>query len=333
MTKISKLCITLITFLFMIFAINTKVFGLNNDIYVYPGGESIGLKIDTGVEIVGKYSVKTNDGFIKPWSDSDIKVSDKIIAINNTIISNNDELLSYIKSTTKNDATLLIKRGQKEFTTKIKIVDSVQNERTIGLYVKDKLLGVGTLSFVTTSYDFASLGHGVYDEEELLDDKLGLLTYSSVLGVKKASNTLAGEKRAILKNKEIGKVSKIKNTGVYGSFLDKIDKSLVRVASINEVSPGKAKIYSVINGDDIEAFDINILECKKQSSIDVKGIKIQVTDDKLLKNTGGIVQGMSGSPIIQDDLLVGVVSHVTLDDSSIGYGIYALWMYEELMTK
>lgn len=325
-----KKILFLIFFLCLCFTISFSV-DASNDIYVIPGGESIGLKIDTGVEVVGKYSVQTSSGKKNPWSISKIEVGDYIIKVNNTPIYNNESLINELNNINNDSCVLNIKRENEYYDTTINIVKTLSSEPSIGLYVKDKMLGIGTLSFV---YDnkFASLGHGIYENNEIINIHSGDLTYSNVLSIKKATFNQAGEKRATLSNGTIGKIDVIKDTGVYGKINNKINKNKVKLAEIEEVKCKDAVMYTVLNGSTVEKFNVEIIETKSQSVIASKGIKIKVTDSTLINETGGIVQGMSGSPIVQNGKLVGVVSHVTLDNPTIGYAVYAKWMYEELIS-
>lgn len=324
-----KKIIFFIIFLCFCLTININI-KANNDIYVMPGGESIGLKIETGVEIVGKYTVSTNDGKKNPWQKSNIEIGDYIEKVNDYNVENNESLLKILKQLDESSCVLTIKRNNKLIKTNIDIVKTVAKEPSIGLYVKDKMLGIGTLSFV---YDnkFASLGHGIYENNELININNGDLTYSNVVSIKKATLNQSGEKRATLASTKIGEIKTIKDSGVYGVISQKINKNKVKIADIKDVKCDDAVIYTVINGNKVETFDIEIIETKYQNSINSKGIKIKVTDSALLNETGGIIQGMSGSPIIQNGELVGVVSHVTLDNPMIGYAVYAKWMYEDLI--
>ena len=308
-------------------SINIKA---NNDIYVMPGGESIGLKIETGVEIVGKYTVSTNNGKKNPWQKSNIEIGDYIEKVNDYNVDNNESLLKILKELDESSCILTIKRNNKLIKTNIDIVKTNTYEPSIGLYVKDKMLGIGTLSFI---YDnkFASLGHGIYENNELININQGDLTYSNVVSIKKATLNQSGEKRATLASNKIGEIKTIKDSGVYGVINQKMNKNKIKIADIEDVKCDDAVIYTVINGNKVETFDIEIIETKYQNSINSKGIKIKVTDSVLLNETGGIIQGMSGSPIIQNGELVGVVSHVTLDNPMIGYAVYAKWMYEDLI--
>lgn len=318
----------LFTFLTIIFSTKVSAYNIQDDVYL--GGDSIGLKLSTGVEIIGKYAVETALGKKKPWKDSNIESGDHIIAINNVKINSNDELLQYLKTCNYTSLSLAVSRNQKRINTKIDVVMTTNKEKSIGLYVRDKLLGVGTLSFVTKNNYYAALGHGIYDNNDNLLKYSGYLTLSTVASIKQATQAVAGEKRAILKNELIGEIKEVRNTGVYGKMYNKSNKKSLKIADVDEVEKGSATMYTVVNDDKIEEFCIEILETKSQSTIEAKGIKIKVNDEKLLDCAGGIVQGMSGSPIVQNGKLVGVISHVTLDCPSVGYAIYARWMYEEL---
>ena len=167
---------------------------------------------------------------------------------------------------------------------------------------------------------------------ELINLNNGDLTFSNVISIKKATLNQAGEKRASLSSNSIGKIDRIKDTGVYGTINNKINKDKVKIADITEVKCNNAIMYTVLNGTNVEQFNVEVIETKSQSAVSSKGIKIKVTDSTLINQTGGIVQGMSGSPIIQNGKLIGVVSHVTLDNPTIGYAVYAKWMYEELLS-
>lgn len=323
-----KIFLSILILLF-IFTINFQV-KADTNYYVIPGGESIGLKINTGVEVVGKYTVQTEDGKCNPWKDSKINVGDYIKAVNNVTISTGIDLTNYLQKNNEKEITLVVNRDNEEFKTTINVVETNNHERTIGLYVKDKILGIGTLSFVYEN-KFASLGHGIYDDNELMSSYNGDLTWSTVAGIKKATINSAGEKRATLNATNIGKINQIKETGVYGTLNSSLRKNKIQVASTTEVTTGKAVMYTVIKNNNVEVFDVEIIETMSQSTIDSKGIKIKVTDSELLDATGGIIQGMSGSPIIQNGKLVGVVSHVTLENPQIGYAIYAEWMLNELL--
>ena len=302
--------------------------------YVIVSGESIGLKIDTGVYVAGKYEVKTSDNKASPWLMSDIEVGDKIIKYNDTVIENANDLIEKLKNEQNTQAKLTMQRNKKTFITSIKIVETSQGNKSIGLYLKDKLLGVGTMTFIDPdSKVYGSLGHGIYDQKIIVGDVDGTLTYSNVESIKKGKSGTPGEKRASLQKKEIGCIKSNNITGVYGkigstTFFKNAKK--MQVAKQSEVIVGPAKIMTVVEGNNVETFDIEIVEVNRQSTRNIKGLKIKVTDQNLIDRTGGIIQGMSGSPIIQNKKLVGAVSHVIVDNPIYGYGIHIEWMLDEV---
>lgn len=322
-----------LTFSFIVPEVNAAP---SNEKYVIPGGNSIGLKIDTGVYIAGKYEVKTSNDKVSPWMMSDIEVGDKIIKYNDLNVLNANNLITFLNHETNDKVRLTILRNKRTLQTNIKVVETVTGAKSLGLYLKDKLLGVGTLTFIDPdSKLYGSLGHGIYDQKVIIGDVDGTLTFSNVESIKKGNAGLPGEKRASLSKKEIGDIAVNNITGVYGKIKNENlvnNQKRVKVASQDEIVLGPAHILTVIDGEKIEKFDIEVVEINKQNSRNIKGIKIKVTDEELLNKTGGIIQGMSGSPIIQNNKLIGAVSHVIVDNPSYGYGIHIEWMLNELLT-
>ncbi len=325
-------------FIFLIccfFGFNNIVFA-NSD-YVILGGDSIGLKFSTGVIVSGKYKVETDVGKVKPWENSDINVGDKIIEIDNVIVNNTSNLLKYLKIVKDDDCILTIERNNKIFDTNIKLVTTNNNEKSLGLYIKDNILGVGTLTYINPdNLSFAALGHGINDH--LIDNTKvsGTVLTSSIQTIKKGIPGSPGEKRASIGNIVIGTIKSNKITGVYGILEDISNyktRKKVSIAANDEIKVGPAKIYTVIQDNIIKEYDIYITTLDKQDDIEIKGIKIKVTDKELINKTGGIIQGMSGSPIVQNNKLVGAISHVTVDNPLIGYGVYVSWMEKDLINS
>jgi stage IV sporulation protein B len=286
--------------------------------------------MDTGVYIAGKYQVETRDGKVSPWRKSEVREGDKIIKINNVQVKTNQDLLDALASINSNTVDLVIKRGDMTFRTTFDVAISRSGDKSLGLYIKDKVVGVGTLTFIDPKTNrFAALGHGIFDNKVNDQDVGGNILSSNVESIKKAAPGIPGEKRAMLDKMTIGNITKNKITGIYGNITNRSytsNRKLLPVAMKNDVKVGKAEILTVIEDDKVEAFDIEIVEVKKQTAKSVKGIKIKVIDRDLLNKTGGIIQGMSGSPIIQNNQLVGAVSHVIVDSPQYGYGIFVEWM-------
>lgn len=331
MKKISKILLTFVTLFSTIILFNMKVFA-NNENYVYLGGENIGIKVNTGIEVVGKYEVETTDGKIKPWKNSDIQKGDKIICVNGVKVDNNQSLLNILKTCKAKSTKLTVERNAKIFETPIDIVISSNNQKSLGLYIKDKILGIGTLTFIEPQSNlFASLGHGIYDENELSQIKSGVILKSTVNSVRKATPGNAGEKKATLDNKVVGTIYKNTNTGLYGKVVDSYIKNRkkVEIGLQEEVSIGPATIVTTLSDNITREYDIEIIEVNSQKTKDIKGLKIKITDQKLINETGGIVQGMSGSPILQNGKIIGAVSHVVVDNPTVGYGMLIEWMINE----
>lgn len=325
-----KIYIFISLLLTTIIILSTSIVYASHSEYLIPGGDSIGLKIDTGVYVAGKYQVSSIDGKLSPWKNSDIEEGDRIVSCNGTTVYKISDLNSLISNTSNNIAVLNINRDEKTFSTKIDVVKTINGEQTIGLYVKDRLIGIGTLTFINpNNKTFASLGHGISDKTLSYGEISGEVVLSNIESIKKGVQGISGEKRASLTSLKIGTILENNITGVYGK-VDKYDRRKeVRIASQTEVKKGPAKILTVVENQKIEEFSIEILSIVLQNEKNIKGIKFKVTDNKLINKTGGIVQGMSGSPIIQNNTIIGAVSHVSVDDPTIGYGMHIEWMVEE----
>lgn len=299
---------------------------------VLLGGDTIGLKLNTGVYVVGKYQVATKEHNVCPWQKSDVLEGDKILAYDNQSINTNQDLQKALKNDKDTIANLKIERNNQVFSTNVDVVTTKNNEKSIGLYIKDKILGIGTLTFIDQEKQaFASLGHGIYDNYLKTGHINGILSDSYVNSVIKSTPGTAGEKRASLVNESLGVIMENKISGIYGKMTTRIkNKKEIEIGTQDEVVVGPAKIYTVISGDKIESFDIKITDVNLQNSSDIKGLKYEVTDQVLLNKTGGIIQGMSGSPIVQNNKIIGAVSHVIVDNPKTGYGIHIEWMIEDL---
>lgn len=315
--------------------INVNVSAKTSKRYVIPGGDSIGLQINTGVIISGKFEVKTNDGKKQPWENSDIQVNDTIISINGNLVNTITDIQKIISKMKNNEIVeMVLLRNGKNIKTSITLVESLDGKLSFGLYVKDKILGVGTLTYIDpTDNTFASLGHSVYSKSSGLDNSSlrnisGEIVSTRISGIRKAVPGIPGEKRAILDDDIKGIITNNNDYGVFGIYTDPEIKKhkTVPVGQISDIKIGKATIITVIGENVKENYDIEIIELKNQVIPDVKGIKFKVTDERLINETGGIIQGMSGSPIMQNGKIIGAVSHVVVDTPEYGYGVYLEWM-------
>lgn len=322
--------------LFLIFSVLMLSFQIPfvfaSEDYVFLGGDSIGLKFSTAVTITGKFQVETTNGKQSPWKNSDLEIGDQIIAFDDEEVTSNQALLNCLTRCNDDTVILTLKRDNQEFDTNINVLKTKNNEKSIGLYIKDQIIGVGTLTFIDPKTKiYASLGHGIFDTAIAVGTTTGKVVHSNVETIKKGTPGVPGEKRASIEKTVIGTILKNEVTGVYGLINDNSQtREKVTLASQSDVKTGRAKIYTVTSQNKIEGYDIMITSVNKQDSKNIKGLKIKVTDQRLISIAGGIVQGMSGSPIVQDGKLVGAVSHVTVDNPLIGYGVHINWMVDDL---
>ena len=302
-----------------------------------PGGDAIGIKIQTeGLVVVDTYLVNTNDGAINPAKDAGIMKGDLIVSVNNQKITTvEDYKQQLLLSQASGQIILTINRQGKLEHVTVHPVTSTEGVMTTGLYLRDKIAGIGTLTFIDPkSRKYGALGHEIIDQDtnQLVSVNEGEIIDSNVTSIRKATAGKPGEKVAdIMFDEKLGTLEKNNNFGIYGIMSDRnlLSKSVMPIAYISEIKTGSAQILTVLNGHNVEAFDINITEVSPQTQKAIKGIKYVVTDERLLSETGGIVQGMSGSPIIQDGKIIGAVTHVLVHDATMGYGIFIEWMLQE----
>ena len=306
-------------------------------ITVIPGGESIGIQLDyQGVMITGGYEITVAGNKYNPL-DNGLAVGDLIVEANNEFVDTIASLSTVItNSITQNSNTihLAVKRNNERFKKDITIsYDDSTKQFSTGLYVKDSLLGVGTMTYYNPeTKSFGSLGHAMNDID--LNDqaliKAGTIYQSNVTGIKKGNHSTAGQKIANIKDVAIGKIDDHSQIGIYGNYDESAlpSKPTIETANMSEIKLGKAHFLTVLNGTDIVECEINITNLATQKSIDQKGITFEITDSKVIEKTNGIIQGMSGSPIIQDGKLIGCVTHVSSSNPTSGYGLYIEWMLE-----
>jgi len=300
---------------------------------VLVGGQSIGVLLQSrGIMVVGFAPIITSDGSkMYPGKDQGIEIGDLIFQVDGKSISNEEDLARVIDN--KKDQSLEIKlhRRGKPVTLPVKAVFCPETNRyRIGLYVRDGVVGVGTLSFIDPDTgQFAALGHIIMDADtkQGIDILSGKVLSASIQMIKAGKPGNPGEKIGVFDEQgEIsGKILKNAGSGIYGIINDNSDRyrqaPRMEVAYAHQVHTGDAQMWTVVNGNTIEKWDIQIEKVFPHRE-NGKGMIVKVTDPRLLSISGGIVQGMSGSPIIQDNKIVGAVTHVFLNDPSSGYGIF-----------
>ena len=292
---------------------------------VYVGGETVGLKLDTGVMVAKVFAINDGLKLIKPWKDAGIKENDIILSYNNHEVKQTEDLLKALENSGSDEVEMKIMRGSELINTKIKPYFK-DDSFSLGIYVKDNVSGIGTLTYIIpTQKIFGALGHQI----DGVKDTTGKLLEAKIIGINKGVAGEAGSKRAKISTKSLGTIEKNTITGIHGVYAANINHELVKIGKRDTVSKGSAFILTELN-DKIGKYDIEIIEVNKQDTKAVKGIKFKVTDPILLKETGGIIQGMSGSPIIQNDKLIGAVTHVLVNNPQEGYGIFIEFMLEDM---
>ncbi|WP_156987599.1 SpoIVB peptidase [Bacillus sp. A134] len=312
------------------------------DVKVVPGGQSIGVQLETkGVLVVGHHQVKVSEGAKSPGEAAKINVGDTIVEINGQKINHMTDIKPIVDNSGKENKKLQIKlkRGDKFIETNLQpIFDKKEKAYKIGLYIRDTAAGIGTMTFYDPETGrYGALGHVIsdMDTKKPIDIKQGSIIHSSVTAIEKGDNGLPGEKQASFQTQEkrIGNITKNTDYGIFGILEKEVNhekyEEAFPVALSHEVKEGPAKILTVVDGEKIEEFDIEIISSVPQKSASTKGMVIQITDPRLLELTGGIVQGMSGSPIIQNDKIIGAVTHVFVNDPTSGYGVHIEWMLED----
>lgn len=294
--------------------------------YIIPGGETLGIDVNSkGVMIVGFY--KVNGELI----NQDFKVGDKILKVNNVEVNKTEELVDLIDQYMQdNKVKITYSRNNKEYDSEINLSLFNGSYRT-GLYVKSNVLGIGTLSYIDPETGiYGILGHplNVSNTKEQVEIREGYSYEASVTSFTRSRDGNPGSKNAdINKNETFGTIEKNSDYGVFGKIQDKYNKELMKVGTLDEVKLGKAYIYTTDVDNKIKQYEINILEIDKKNK--EKNMYFEITDEELIKMSGGIVQGMSGSPIIQDNKIIGAVTRVLVDSVDKGYGISIVTMLEE----
>ncbi len=295
--------------------------------YIYRGGNTLGIEINIdGVLVVGFYQI---DGKL---NKSDLKVGDYIKQVNNTNVYSLKELTNEIeKYTSKGEVSITYERNNKTNNTKLKLIKEDGIYKT-GLYVKDSITGIGTLTYIDPGTNiYGALGHEIIESntKNIVEIKDGSIFRNSITSIDKSMVGKAGSKNAkYYFNNIYGSILKNTNHGIFGEFKNMLnDMELVKVGSSKDIKIGEASIYTVLNNEEVGEYKIRIKSINETS--DIKNITFEIIDEELIDKTGGVVQGMSGSPIMQDNKIVGVVTHVIVDNPLTGYGLFITKMLEE----
>ena len=293
---------------------------------IIPGGNTLGIEVkNDGVIVIGFY--KVNGKFNK----NDFKVGDVIVKVCGTEVASSDDLVRLIEDNIKDDkVNITIKRNDK-FIDKTIILDKINGVYKTGLYVKDGVIGIGTLSYIDPeTLIYGALGHEIIESttNRLIEVKTGNIFKTKITSIDRSVSGVAGTKNAkFYTNVKYGDITKNTNKGIYGFYSKDISNlESLTVGKYEDIKLGSAYIRTVINNEEVKDYAIEI---DRVNNNDVKNIHFKIVDDELISKTGGIVQGMSGSPIIQNNMIIGAVTHVIVDKPSTGYGILITRMLEE----
>ena len=287
---------------------------------VILGGKTIGIDIkNNGVMIIGFYDINNKI--------NNLREGDIILKVGNTNVYSISELTKAIENNMQNKSVeLTVKRENKEIITTLNLKEDN------GTYVKDSITGIGTLTFIDPASNiYGALGHEIEESNtsKLIEVKTGTIFKNNITNITKSNDGAPGSKNAkFYYNKVYGDIDKNTKYGIYGKYSDSYNTdNLIEVANKDEIKIGKAEIYTVVDSEKVEKFEIYITKINETS--DIKNMTFEITDKNLINKTGGIVQGMSGSPIVQNGKLVGAVTHVITDNVKTGYGLFITTMLEE----
>lgn len=301
--------------------------------YVALSGESFGIKIFTkGVMVVGMSDVKTSLGSVNPSKQAGINVGDIILKVNDTDVNSNEDFSRLVNESNGNALILKIKRDEKVMNITFSPKKSIDtNKFQAGLWVRDSSAGLGTMTFYSTvNGAFAGLGHGIVDVDTgvMLPINSGEIVKTEILSVNESKPGTAGEICGAFTNQRLGTLIKNCECGLYGFYDDyNASKKLILVANKQDVKTGNAKIYTTLDENGPKYYDC-VIERIDYNDDSQKNLQIRVTDKQLLEKAGGIVQGMSGSPIVQNGQLVGALTNVFLNEPEKGYAVFADTMLE-----
>ena len=307
--------------------------------YIYSGGFQVGIYLKcNGVYVVNTETICTYDGQNVVPAKGKINKGDYIIKVNGSQTDTKEQLLQAVSESAGNSMDITVRRDGQEIEEQIIPVKNVAGEYKIGIWVKDDTQGVGTVTYVCEDGTFAALGHGIsdIDTEKIVDISSGELITANILSIKKGVKGPPGEIRGTIENGyNIGTISKNTNLGVYGTvtnknYLDTSGYGEMEVATRSEIQDGKAQIVCQLDNSGKKTYEIEIEKIYLANNTDNKSMLIKVTDKELLEKTGGIIQGMSGAPVIQNGKFIGAVTNVLVNDPTQGYAIFADMMIKQI---
>lgn len=306
-----------------------------NETYVAVLGNPFGIKLYTeGVLVIDISGVQTADGNVCPAAQAGIKTGDYILTANGIAVTCNEDLAQIVSDSAGREIVLLISRnGTKKNIKIIPLLSAETKGYQIGLWVRDSSAGIGTLTFYSPATGIVcGLGHGICDSDtgSLLTVDTGQMVEATISAVEKGKNGSPGELKGSFKTQTLADICENSEIGVYGRLTGNIGAvPLTEVAMKQDVENGEAQLLCTVDGDKPKLYSCTVKKRSSGERSQTQNLTVTVTDPELLRATGGIVQGMSGTPIIQNGRLIGAVTHVLIDDPTTGYGIYAENMLKE----
>lgn len=296
---------------------------------VILGGNNIGITVNTkDILVVGFYKV---DGkYI--GKQAGIKIGDSITKVNGKKVNTIPQMIELINKEMTNDSVLItVKRNNKELDVTLNLIEKGDTYKT-GLYIKDQITGIGTLTYIDPATNiYGALGHEIINSSnnKLVEISGGKIFKANITGNTKSTITTTGEKNAVFdSNTTYGTIKENTIKGIYGTYSSRSkDENLIEVGEKDEIKLGRAYIYTVLKDNDIGKYEINIININKNTT--TKNILFEITDKTLIEETNGVIKGMSGSPIVQNNKLIGAVTHAIVNDNTKGYGIFITTMLEE----
>ncbi|HWT74533.1 MAG TPA: SpoIVB peptidase [Mobilitalea sp.] len=296
-----------------------------------PCGTPIGIYVETdGILVLGSGRITGEDGLNYEPINNKLKSGDYILAINGKKIIKKSELIDEIQKSNGKDVTLLVRRNEEEISVRITPVKTSSGSYKIGAWIRDNTQGIGTLTFISTDGQFGALGHGITDIDTglLMDVKAGSIYSAEIMSIIKGKEGEPGELIGMIRQSDryrMGKITHNTYQGIFGiinsGYVQSMNTKALEIGLKQEVKKGKAMVRCTVE-DKVEDYDIVIESIDVSNTNHSKGIVLRITDQRLLNLTGGIVQGMSGSPIIQNNKIIGAVTHVFIQDSTKGYGTF-----------
>ena len=307
---------------------------------VVPGGDVVGVALYTkGALVVGTGDITTPDGTtVNPGKDAGILPGDIILSINGTEVEDSDHLTALINGAKETLTASILRDGREVNVSIAPVQDAVDGQYRIGLWVRDSTAGIGTVTYYDENNQaFASLGHAIADADTNTNLLLkeGEIVPAEIVGVQKGEEGTPGELLGTLitDSGALGKIESNTEYGLYGKSYQAMGSSAypsgIQVGWQDEVQTGPAQILCTLDGGEAEAYDCEIIRVSHQKRAAGKGMIVKITDQRLLDKTGGIVQGMSGSPLIQNGKLIGAVTHVFINDPTRGYAVFIEWMLQQ----